>query len=221
MRYGLTATPINQMALQNQVAPYAGRFLQDTSKPPRVLSGVGFVPWTFNGRIAEVELDQKAIVTRFKVDTWYRPASQYLKKEFARLRDSKESHPHEAQVAGKRAAQGAAASSAPVQPGSNFVPPTGGATALVQCGSSLGNGTYNGTMIFGAATSVALAGVTSGSACILINGPEFNNSGVQLQPGGYAVGFVVGTDTATSKPLVVICSFGFNQCSNNSSGATS
>jgi hypothetical protein len=110
MRYGndIGTDPTNLMALQNQMKPLAPRFLQDSTKPPRQLSGAGFISFTFNGRITEVQIDQHAITTTFKVDTWFRPASSYLAQQFGRLRKSKESHPHEAQTAGKRAAQGAA-----------------------------------------------------------------------------------------------------------------
>ncbi len=123
MRTGMTGDPVNLSKLQDQMQAFAGRYLKDTAKPPRLLAGAGFIPFTFNGRIAEVEIDQSSIATRFKVDAWFRPAGSYLAQAFSNLRKPKESHPHEAKSAGTRAAQGAAASAAPVQPMTPYFPP--------------------------------------------------------------------------------------------------
>jgi hypothetical protein len=151
MRYGndVTTDPVNLTALQTEMQSLASRFLLDTAKPPRILSAVGFVPWTFNGRITDVSIDQKAITTTFKMDTWFRPASSYLAQEFGRLRKSKESHPHEAQTAGKRSAQGAAASSAPVQPMVPYHPPDSNSIAviLVVDTEGCGPGYYRGQLL--------------------------------------------------------------------------
>ena len=123
VQYGEQADqPFNQDQLVDRCNGLAARFLQDASKPPRVLAAVGFMDFTFDGTMTEVQIDQRAVLTRFRMDSWFRPAGSYLASEFERLRRKQESHPHEAQQQGLRQAMGATGSSAPAQPMDHFMP---------------------------------------------------------------------------------------------------
>ena len=127
VKYGLDGdAPVNAAPLTAKCKALSARYLKDASTPPRLLPAVGFLDFTFDGTLTEVEIDQQACLTRFRMDSWFRPAGSYLASEFERLRRKQESHPHEARTQGARQAIGAAGSSAPVQPMDHYAVTGGG-----------------------------------------------------------------------------------------------
>jgi hypothetical protein len=222
-RYGMNRSTdvLNLSALQAIVAPLAPRYLTDTSAPAREMEGVGFLPFTLDGRLTEVQIDQRRITTRFHLNAFFRPSSKHAAGQFHRVRHPKESHPHEGKTAGSRTAMGTAGSSQPVQGMSGFTPPAspGAGGVIVTPSVSLGNGVYTGNYLTGTAsgynaTAGTLTNMSSGSAVVIINGPEFGTTSTQPYLGGSGMGYgplpgvKVGVDSVSGNDIVVVSATG-------------
>jgi hypothetical protein len=117
--------PYNKAVLEDYCQALASRWLQDASKPPQIMPGVGFLPFTIDGVVGEVTIDQGQVITSFQVNAWFRPTGSYLASEYRRLVESAhESHPHEAKTQGKRTATSQSGSSQPMEPLAAYVAPS-------------------------------------------------------------------------------------------------
>ncbi len=214
--------PYNKDALVDRCRSMAARYLQDASKPPRLLAAVGFLDFTFDGTLSEVEIDQEAVLTRFRVDSWFRPDGSYIAAEFERLRLKQEKHPHQAETQGDRQAMGSSGSSVPVQPMDHYVPPPvpGAITVNITSGSGNGAGVYEGFMYSGQLSTTDVTSLAAGGACYIINGPEVNaaNDGQSpLDLNGWAFGgALLGTNAEDGKPIIGLNTVRYTSCGDGS-----
>jgi hypothetical protein len=187
----------NNDALVSKCTQLADRYLKDASTPPRSLAGIGFFDFTLNGQISEVEVDQQAVMTRFRVDSWFRPSGSYLGREFYRLRRKEESHPHEAKTAGRRAALGESGSGQPVQavaayaPQAVFPPFMTFAVNLNQSGGSNGSSTAAATFTYYLFSK--LDGSQIGDSAL---SPEWQRSNGSVSPARHGLAYFDVASTA-------------------------
>ena len=138
-------TVSNDSQLQAYCQALSKRYLQDSTTPAQIQSGAGFIPYTIDGIVGEVEIDQRAVMTRFHVSTWFRPTGSYLASEFRRLVEHHhESHPHEGKTQGKRTAMDQAGSNQPSVQLQAFNAPAGFGP-FIACNVTMDGGTYGST----------------------------------------------------------------------------
>lgn|GEM_PF-6037637 len=116
------APATNQTQLEAEAAALAVSYLKDSGSPMHVVRATGFVAAELNGQIAEINIDQQALTTSFKLNTWWSAAAGMidLKQHASRSEGGGSaggaSYPNQHSSAASRTALGMSGATQPVTP---------------------------------------------------------------------------------------------------------
>lgn len=119
--------PVGFDDFDNQASELASRFLRGSGGPAKILTAVGFCHAELSGQTAEIKIDQQAVKTEIRLNTWFMPLSAVKLDDWRDLDSHGESFPAQVATAADQTAKGTPGGAQPVA----AVVPTGNAGPAV------------------------------------------------------------------------------------------